>query len=176
MRLDLFAPSAVRGASRWTEALWYLTKWVFFLPAIPWPSILKVRLLRAFGASVGTGVVIAPRVNIHMPWKLTLGDHDWIGEEVYLLSLEQITIGSNAVVSQRAFLCTGNHDYKSPTFDYSGRAIHIADGAWIGARSFVGPGVEVGRRYGRQRRICGALIAPRRSSVRRQPVPAGAPS
>ncbi len=88
--------------------------------------------------------MIAPRVNIHMPWKLTIGDHSWIGEEVFILSLEQVTIGSNVCISQRAFLCAGNHDYSSPTFDYMGAPITIGDGAWIGAQSFVGPGVTVG--------------------------------
>ena len=119
-------------------------KMLVFLPAIPWPSSFKAAVLRWFGASVGSGVVIAPRVNIHMPWKLTIGDHSWIGEEVSLLSLEPIVIGSNVCISQRAFLCTGNHDYSSPTFDYMGAPITISDGAWIGAQSFVGPGVTVG--------------------------------
>ncbi len=126
------------------EVLWYLVKVVFFLTAIPWPSSLKVALLRKFGAEVGKGVVVAPRVNVHMPWKLTVGDHSWIGEEVFLLSLEPITIGSNVCISQRSFLCAGNHDYRSPTFDYMGAPITIEDGAWIGAQSFVGPGVTVG--------------------------------
>lgn len=105
---------------------------------------MKVRLLRAFGGVVGNGVVIAPRVSIHMPWKLTIGDNSWIGEEASLLNLEPLTIGSNVCISQRAFLCTGNHDYTAPAFDYSGRAIDIQDGVWIGAHSFVGPGVTIG--------------------------------
>jgi putative colanic acid biosynthesis acetyltransferase WcaF len=144
VRLDAFRPSANRGASRTTEVLWYLVKVAFFLTAIPWPSSLKSALLRGFGARIGQGVVTAPRVNIHMPWKLTVGDHSWIGEEVFLLSLEPITIGSNVCLSQRSFLCAGNHDYTSPTFDYMGAPITIKDGAWIGAQSFVGPGVTVG--------------------------------
>jgi putative colanic acid biosynthesis acetyltransferase WcaF len=73
------------------EIAWYLVKVVFFLTAIPWPSSLKAALLRRFGAQVGQGVVIAPRVNVHMPWKVTIGDHSWIGEEVFLLSLEPIS-------------------------------------------------------------------------------------
>lgn len=132
-----------RGRPRWVEAAWYLVKVLFFLSAWPWPSRLKCALLRGFGARVGTGVVIRPRVNIHMPWKLELGDHCWIGEEVFLHSLEPIRIGANVCVSQRAFLCTGNHDYRDPAFRYRNAPITIGPGAWIGAASFVGPGVTV---------------------------------
>lgn len=144
VRLGGFKPSADRGATRAMEAAWYLTKALVFLTAIRWPSSMKVALLRRFGADIGSGVVIAPRVNIHMPWKLAIGDHVWIGEEVFVLNLEHVEIGSNVCISQRAFVCAGNHDYKSDTFDYIGAPVTIGDGAWIGAQSFVGPGVSIG--------------------------------
>ena len=63
-----------RGASRIKEILWYLVKVFFFLSALPYPNGLKVWLLRSFGAKVGQGVVLKPRVNIHFPWKLEIGD------------------------------------------------------------------------------------------------------
>lgn len=126
------------------EVAWYVVKITFFLTAIPWPSALKVRLLRSFGAKIGRGVVIAPRTDIHMPWKLVIGDHSWIGQETFLLNLEPIEIGSHCCISQRSFLCTGNHDYRSLTFDYIGEGIAIGDGSWVGAGSFIGPGVTIG--------------------------------
>ena len=61
---------------------------VFFLSAFPFPSSLKTWLLKFFGAKVGQGVIIKPRVNIHMPWKLNIGDDVWIGEEVFILNFE----------------------------------------------------------------------------------------
>jgi putative colanic acid biosynthesis acetyltransferase WcaF len=145
-RLDQFDPGKglVRGRSKMVEMVWYFLKCAFLLSALPWPSGLKVALLRSFGAKIGEGVVIKPRVNVHFPWKLEVGDHAWIGEEVFILNFEPVKIGAQACISQRAFLCTGNHDYRDPQFTYRNAPITIGGGAWIGASVFVGPGVEVG--------------------------------
>ncbi len=124
--------------------LWYLAKCVFFLSPLPWPTRLKCFILRCFGAKVGVGVNIKPRVNIHFPWKLELGDWCWIGEEVFILNFEPVRIGAHACLSQRAFLCGGNHDFRDIAFSFRNGPITVGDGAWIGAQVFVGPGVVVG--------------------------------
>ncbi|MDA9764219.1 MAG: WcaF family extracellular polysaccharide biosynthesis acetyltransferase [Opitutales bacterium] len=146
VRLDTFDPKSGldRGRSKLVEIIWYLTKLVFFLSAFPWPRGLKHFLLRCFGAAIGMGVVIKPRVNIHFPWKLIVGDHAWIGEECFILNFEAVTIGAHACLSQRTFLCGGNHDFRSPSFEYRNKPITIGAGSWIGAQSFIGPGVNVG--------------------------------
>lgn len=133
-----------RGASALKLTLWYLAKMLFFLNAFPFPSSLKVKILRSFGAKVGEGVVIKPRVNIHFPWKLNIGDHVWIGEECFILNFEPINIGSNVCVSQRVFLCAGNHDYRHPAMPYRNAPITLQDGCWVGACSFVSPGSVIG--------------------------------
>lgn len=133
-----------REASKLKEASWYLVKVFFFLSALPYPASFKVWLLRIFGARIGERVNIKPRVNIHMPWKLEVGDDVWIGEEVFILNFEKVRIGSNVTVSQRAFLCCGNHDFREPSMPYRNAPITLEDGAWVGAASFIGPGVNVG--------------------------------
>lgn len=133
-----------RGASKLKEVLWYVVKIIFFLSALPYPTSLKRMILRIFGARVGIGVVIKPRVNIHFPWKLSIGDHVWIGEEVFMLNFEQLTIGNNVCISQRVLLCGGNHNYKDPAMPYRNGPITLKDGSWIGAACFVGPNVTVG--------------------------------
>jgi putative colanic acid biosynthesis acetyltransferase WcaF len=146
VRQDCFDPrrNLERGRPRAVEGAWYLCKLLFFLSAFPWPSGLRVTLLRAFGARVGVGVVIKPRVNIHFPWKLSVGDHAWLGEEACILNFEPVTIGAHACVSQRAFLCAGNHDFRDVTMPYRNAPITVGDGAWVGAAVFVAPGVTIG--------------------------------
>lgn len=132
-----------RGRPRLVEILWYITKMVFFLSAFPWPSSLKRFLLVSFGAKIGKDVIVKPRVNIHFPWKLIIGNNSWIGEEVFILNFEPIEIGSNVCISQRAFLCGGNHDFRDPTFKYRNGSITIKDEAWVGAQSFIAPNVVI---------------------------------
>jgi putative colanic acid biosynthesis acetyltransferase WcaF len=137
-------PEFERGVPAWKEGAWWLVRSCLFAPWFPTPSSWKVAALRAFGAKVGQGVVIRSRVNITFPWRLEVGDHVWIGDEVLILSLAQVRIGSNVCISQRAFLCTGSHDFAKPTFDLMIRPITVGDGCWIGAQAFVGPGVVFG--------------------------------
>ncbi|MBZ4043045.1 WcaF family extracellular polysaccharide biosynthesis acetyltransferase [Flavobacterium hibisci] len=145
-RLDQFDPSVGlnRGVSKYKEIFWYIIKMFFFLSALPYPSQFKCSLLRYFGATVGEGVIIKPRVNIHFPWKLQIGNSVWIGEEAFLLNFEFLKIGNNVCISQRAFLCGGNHDYKVPSMPYRNGIITLEDGCWVGANVFVAPNVIIG--------------------------------
>ena len=104
---------------------------------------LKVFLLRLFGAKIGKGCIIKPKVNVKYPWLLKIGDHCWIGEKVWIDNLAKVDIGNNVCLSQEAFLLCGNHDYSKTTFDLMVEPIKICEGAWIGAKSIVCPGVIV---------------------------------
>ncbi|WP_241988658.1 putative colanic acid biosynthesis acetyltransferase [Cryobacterium breve] len=101
-------------------------------------------LLRLFGATVGDNVLIRHRVRIHWPWKLVVGDNSWIGEEVWILNLEPVVIGSDVCISQGVLLCTGSHDRTSQTFEFDNAPIVVEDGAWIAARATVLRGSRIG--------------------------------
>lgn len=105
---------------------------------------MKRAILRLFGASIGRGVVVKPHVHIKYPWKLKVGDFSWIGEYAWIDNLDVVEIGSNVCISQGALILSGNHDYSVESFDLILKSIKIQDGAWIGAKSVVTQGVEVG--------------------------------
>lgn len=133
-----------RGASKYKEALWFLVRFFFFANALPWPSVLRTGFLRLFGAKIGRGVVVRNNVNVTFPWRLTLGDDVWIGEDVLILSLAPVVIESSVCISPRAFLCTGSHRFHSPGFDLATKPITVRRGSWIAAQAFIAPGVEIG--------------------------------
>ena len=131
------------GAGMARRIAWYAVNAMLFDSWL-WPvTTFKCGILRLFGATVGKGVVIKPRVNIKHPWLLVIGDHVWIGEGVWMDNLAKITLGSHVCLSQETYLLTGNHDYKDPAFGLIVKEITVEDGAWIGARAIVCPGVTV---------------------------------
>ncbi len=125
---------------RW--AWYFINVWFINCGWMP-NSRLKVFLLRMFGAKIGKGVNIKPNVNIKYPWNLTIGDYAWIGEGVWIDNLAAVNIGNNAVLSQGAMLLCGNHNYRKTTFDLIIGEISIEEGAWVGAKATVCPGVSM---------------------------------
>ena len=132
------------GGSSLGRALWFFLG----LPVLRsgWlpSSEIRCRLLRWFGGRVGTGVVIKPGTRVKYPWLLEIGNDTWIGEDAWLDNLALVRVGSNVCISQGVYVCTGNHDWSDPAFGLLIRPVTIRDGAWIGARAILCPGVEVG--------------------------------
>jgi putative colanic acid biosynthesis acetyltransferase WcaF len=144
IRLETFDNKTFsRGASRFKEVLWWLCRTLLFDSWFPVPSALKTNALRLFGAQIGKGVVIRGRVNITFPWRFKCGDNVWIGDEVHILSLAEVIVGSDVCLSQRAFVCTGSHNHQSESFDLVTKPIIISDGCWVGALTFLAPGVTL---------------------------------
>lgn len=129
------------GASRFKQIAWYFVNIIFFQNPFNILSSSKVALLRLFGARLGKGVVIKPSVNIKFPWKLQIGDHSWLGEDVWIDNLSDVIIGRNVTLSQGCLLLTGSHDQSRTTFDFLSYPIVLEDGVWIGAKAVVAGGV-----------------------------------
>jgi putative colanic acid biosynthesis acetyltransferase WcaF len=128
------------GAGFVKRGLWFCVNACFFSSFFPFNG-MKILLLRLFGAKVGKGVVIKPRVVIKYPWKLELSDYVWIGEEVWIDNLDMVRIASNCCLSQGAFILCGNHNYKKTTFDLITGPVILEEGVWIGAKAIVCPSV-----------------------------------
>lgn len=142
--LSSFSPSNFdKGAGKLKITLWYFINALFVRAS--WNPFMgiKIWLLRAFGVKIGKGLVIKNNVTIKFPWKLTIGDNVWLGENAWIDNLDNVTIGNDVCISQGALLLTGNHDYTRSTFDYRNAPITIENGAWIGAKTVVCPDVTV---------------------------------
>jgi putative colanic acid biosynthesis acetyltransferase WcaF len=138
-------PPDFRGKPGWYVQLWWITEAVLFRPSPQFMYGWRRFLLRCFGATVGKGVILRPSVHTQFPWKVTIGDHSWIGDNVVLYSLGEIKIGNNVVLSQRTYLCAGTHDYTKPDFPISGPPVVIEDECWLATDVYVAPGVTIGR-------------------------------
>lgn len=144
--LTAYCKRDYRPGSTLRRILWYAVSLVGFESPFPWPMGGKAWVLRLFGARIGRGLVIKPRVQIKFPWKLAIGKHCWIGERVWIDNPAPVSLGDHVVISQGACLVTGNHDYRSPHFDLRLEPILVGDGAWLAAHCRVGPGANVGAR------------------------------
>ena len=133
------------GRSPLVRALWYGVSLIVFQSG--WVPLYGIKrwLLRRFGAQVGKGVVIKPHVRIKFPWRFRVGDHCWIGEDVWIDNLASVHLANDVCLSQGAYLCTGSHDHRRVTFDLIVKPIVVESGAWIGARAIVLLGVTIRR-------------------------------
>jgi putative colanic acid biosynthesis acetyltransferase WcaF len=122
-----FCLGAPMVASRW-------------LPGSAW----RVALLRIFGAHIGRRCRVKPGLRVKYPWRLKVGRACWLAEAAWIDNLAPVVLGDHVCLSQGAYLCTGNHDFRSPTFDLRIRSIRIGSEAWIGAASVLSPGTVVG--------------------------------
>lgn len=132
-----------KGAPIWKQIIWYFVN--AFVVRASWNPFMRIKtgLLRLFGARIGKGLVIKNNVVIKYPWKLSIGNNVWLGENCWIDNLDNVTIGNNVCISQGALLITGNHDYTQFDFPYRNAPIIVEDGVWIGAKAVVTPGVIV---------------------------------
>lgn len=103
----------------------------------------RVFWLRVFGAKIGKGVHVYPKVSVWAPWNLEIADYAGIGNGAILYSQGKIVIGRKAVISQGVHLCAGTHDYSQPGFPLITKTITIEGYVWIAAEAFVHPGVII---------------------------------
>jgi putative colanic acid biosynthesis acetyltransferase WcaF len=143
MKVDLskFQNGNYFPGPKWKIICWYIFSIIFFSSVIPWPYELKRSILVLFGARVGKGLVIKPRVRIKYPWFLLVGENCWIGESVWIDNMKNVSLGDNVCLSQGAGILTGNHDYSSTDFAFRIDSIVLESGVWICAGAIVCPGV-----------------------------------
>jgi len=120
-------------------------------------SRLRVYALRSIGFKIGHGSLIWGMPTITggtgLYAKLIIGQHCLINLGCLFDLGAPITIGHRVAIGHEVLLLTGSHEVGPPAYRagplYT-RPITIGDGAWIGSRSTVLPGVTIG---------AGAIIA-----------------
>jgi putative colanic acid biosynthesis acetyltransferase WcaF len=161
LRVDL-----TQSITRWPRevklrrALWQALVRPVYL-CLPGPaSGMRVRLLRLMGARIGRYVLIEPKVDVLMPWNLMIDANCAVGRAVNFYNFAPVRIGSQTLISQHAFFCTGSHDYTHPHMPLIYAPITVGTECWIAAEVFLGPGVTIGN---------GAVIGARSVVTRDQP-------
>jgi putative colanic acid biosynthesis acetyltransferase WcaF len=86
------------------------------------------------------------RARIAIPWNLTLHDRACLGDRANAYTLGEIEIGPRATVAQEVYLSTGTHDFARPEIPLVTAKITIGEDAFVGARTFVMPGITIGAR------------------------------
>ncbi len=104
----------------------------------------RIFLLKAFGAKIGKGCRVNCGVRVWEPWNLVMGDYSTLGDSAEVYNLARIEIGSNTVISQKAYLCSATHDYTDPLFPLYSQPITIGSSVWVASGAFVGPGITIG--------------------------------
>lgn len=104
----------------------------------------RAAILNVFGADVDPTANVYPSARVWYPPNLVVRAHAVMGPAVICYSMDKITIGRCAVVSQRSHLCAGTHDVDDADFPLQTAPITIGDNAWVAADAFVGPGVSLG--------------------------------
>ncbi len=137
-------PKGFRGRSSITVQLWRIVYVTVFKTSPQFMYGWRRFLLRSFGATIGTQVLIRPSAQITYPWKLFLGDYCWIGDEVVLYTLGDIIVGDHTVISQRSYICTGTHDYNTESFEIKAHTINIGSKCWLATDVYVAPGISIG--------------------------------
>lgn len=138
-------PDNFRGKGLIYTQLWWFIQGSLFKLSPKFMYKFRCSILRLFGATIGNNVLIRPSAVITYPWKFTIGDNSWIGDETVIYNLEKIHIGANVAIAHRTYLCTGLHAIDKITFDIEAEPISIEDEVWLTNDVFVGPGVTIGR-------------------------------
>lgn len=123
-----------------------------FFSILPETRFFKLKsfwLRRFCGAKIGENVRICSSVKIQIGSVLTIGDNTWIGEFTKIVGGKaHINIGSNVDIGPDVLIVTGTHELWGVKDKAAGKSyslpITIGSGSWLGARSTILGGVNIG--------------------------------
>ena len=104
----------------------------------------RLLILKIFGCKIYGKPFVHQRAIIYHPWNLVLHDKACIGDRTVMYALDKIEIMELSVIAQEAYICTGTHNFNSPTKELITKEIIIGKDSFVGARAFVLPGIKIG--------------------------------
>lgn len=146
--IERHTPGHVSKSIKIKRVVWNITATFLFRPFItPVFRKWRIALLRMFGAKIEWDANVYASVKIWAPWMLQMGHRACLGPEVICYNQDWVVLEDDAIVSQYSYLCTAGHDVNMMnTADKSliTAPIMLKSKSWVGARSFIGMGVEIG--------------------------------
>ncbi len=124
--------------------LWILVEYLFVTNPLQLSSRIRGIALKVFGAKIGQGVILRPRLRVKFPWNLEIGNDSWIGEGVWIHNQDKVTIGHDVCISQETFITTGTHNFRTD-MGLSTSPVVIEPGVWICSRAIITSGTTVGQ-------------------------------
>jgi putative colanic acid biosynthesis acetyltransferase WcaF len=138
----VFLPQSMR--ERTAGALWSIVRATLFRMSPEHFDLLRILLLRTFGARIDGSARIHRSAHIDFPWNLTVGRDAVIGHGVIINCMGEVTVGDRTHISQYAHVVAGTHDYERRDMAIVRKPVTIGADVWIAADAFVGPGVTLG--------------------------------
>jgi len=129
--------------NRLARALWYVTYALVFRPTPRPMHAWRAFILRSLGARLGPNCHVYAKCTIWAPWNLSCDEGACIADGAVVYNPAPVHLGSHAIVSQDAYICTASHDIDDPDFPMITAPISIGAYAWVCARASVLPGVTV---------------------------------
>ncbi len=111
---------------------------------------LRYKLYKKYFGSMGVNVTIHPGARVRNCQKLYVGDYAQIGECAIIQATGEVHLGNHVLLGPDVKIWSANHkfdDITVPIIDqgYENKKVVVSDGCWIGANSFIMPGVTLGK-------------------------------
>jgi putative colanic acid biosynthesis acetyltransferase WcaF len=122
---------------------WIFVEFLFVTNSLQLSSTVRAAAMRLFGAKIGKGVILRPRLRVKFPWNLEIGNDCWIGEGVWIHNQDKVKISHDVCISQETFITTGSHNFRKDMALIT-KPVVIESGVWICSRAIITQGVRVG--------------------------------
>lgn len=125
--------------------LWRCIDTLMFQTSLNLLSCWRVFLLKCFGAKIGEKCYISPKARIFIPWHLKVGNCSSIDDYVFIKSTIDVVIDDYVSISNFVHIFPGGHNVRKRNFSSERETVHICNGAFIGADTYIGKGVTIGQ-------------------------------